>query len=316
MQRDVPWRRSARLGEHGRERHLRPRPRIDVHDWPVKQTKKRVAVVRVEPVAEPPCLTSDAILWERVSGATLPVTDAADVRALYERGAAAVERAQASAERALRVTGVRYSGMGTGALNSSPYERVPLLRLAVALAPVGTARDIASKLFTDILETKLKRIVDELPAEPLFHERQARQAATRAEPRQDSVVAIGGGEHNHQTWEFRAAWDGSAVVLLNADPPGDEQVITADVVFNDAVRPIADAVVEVVAAIGGHGRAHLALAVDLSDFLLRHDGKTKGIPSALCMLPIQRWTEDVAIDETLLASMKHELVRAWGIAAY
>jgi hypothetical protein len=49
---------------------------------------KRAALVRIESVAEPPCVTSGGQLYERVSGETIPVKDPADVRALYERGRA------------------------------------------------------------------------------------------------------------------------------------------------------------------------------------------------------------------------------------
>jgi predicted HTH transcriptional regulator len=52
---------------------LRPRPRIDVRDWDV--SGRRAAVVRVDPVADPPCVTSGGQVFERVSGATVLVAD-------------------------------------------------------------------------------------------------------------------------------------------------------------------------------------------------------------------------------------------------
>ena len=63
---------------------LRPRPRIDVLSWEIDG--KRAVVVRVDPVAEPPCVTTGGQLYQRVSGETIPVGDLTDVRALYEPG--------------------------------------------------------------------------------------------------------------------------------------------------------------------------------------------------------------------------------------
>jgi hypothetical protein len=53
-----------------------------VRSW--KAAGKRSAVVRVHPVAEPPCVTTGGQLYERVSGETIPGrrTERAEANAL------------------------------------------------------------------------------------------------------------------------------------------------------------------------------------------------------------------------------------------
>jgi len=130
--------------------HLRPAPRVDIRDWPAGP--KRAAVVRVEPVAEPPCQTRGGQVYERVSGATVPVGEASDLRRLYERGQAAATRAEASAGRAALAIGIDEE-------TAAPCH----LLLGLAVAPVGIPRDIAAHLFTPEFARTLKRLVDELP---------------------------------------------------------------------------------------------------------------------------------------------------------
>jgi hypothetical protein len=248
---------------------LRPRPRIDVRDWPGKTKKKRCAVVRVEPVAEPPCVTTGGQLYERVSGQTIPVGDAGDVRALYERGAAAVARAEKTALRALDVIGV----------NDLPGIPCALL-LALTIAPVGYADDIAARLFTSDLERSLRSLLGELPTEPLFFEDFSRpNVIVYTTLRQDAVLGATPEDACYQSWNIRAAWDGSVTVLLQALPPRQEQLVPAEAMFTDAVRPMADAIVDVARAIGGYGRAHVALGASARQFSIYHEGHhAKQIP--------------------------------------
>lgn len=56
---------------------LSPRPRIDVQSWDVGDGM-RAAVVRVDPVAEPPCMTNGGQVYLRVLGETITVKDPTD----------------------------------------------------------------------------------------------------------------------------------------------------------------------------------------------------------------------------------------------
>lgn len=71
---------------------VRPRPWTGVKPWDV-DGGGQIACVAVAPAAMPPILTSAGQAWERTSGATVKVTDPADLRRLFERGRAAAERA-------------------------------------------------------------------------------------------------------------------------------------------------------------------------------------------------------------------------------
>jgi hypothetical protein len=140
---------------------------------------KRVAVVRVDPVAEPPCVTSDGQLFERVSGETITVRGGADVRALYDRGRVAAERAEANALRALDEV----------ATNSVPGVGGSMLLTVLSIAPVGTARDIAAEVFSPRAVKRVRELVDALPREPHFPEQGLQmERSADAAGRQDAVV--------------------------------------------------------------------------------------------------------------------------------
>jgi hypothetical protein len=74
-----------------------PLPSFNVKPWPVSPSAS-VAVVQVYPVAITPCLTSSGEVWQRLSGKSQRVTDAASLRRLFERGERSRERAMATAE--------------------------------------------------------------------------------------------------------------------------------------------------------------------------------------------------------------------------
>ena len=281
---------------------LRPRPRIDVHQWEISEGK-RAAVVRVDPVAEPPCVTAGGQLYERVSGETIPVGDPSDVRALYDRGRASAARAEANALRAVEEVAV-------SALVSSD----PFLILALAVAPVGTAPDISAKVFAPRADARLEERIAALPGEPLFSEAGwdgVRAITTRVT--QDSVV-VETTPGLVQFWRLRLAWDGSAAGLLRASPGIERGAwLFADNVFDDGVRSLASVVEEAARGIGGYGRAHIVLRPLASQFGLRHGALTRGIPAPELPPTIQRWAEgDQWFDDRLLDTMKRELLRACG----
>ena len=60
--------------------------------FPTSTDGSLVAVVVVEPIDVPPCMSGGSV-FERVSGKTVPVTDPAVLRSLFARGEAARESA-------------------------------------------------------------------------------------------------------------------------------------------------------------------------------------------------------------------------------
>jgi hypothetical protein len=188
---------------------LRPRPRVDVRDWPV--AGRRAAVVEVHPVGEPPCLTTDGEVFQRVAGATNPVREAAELRRLYDRGETAVAEAEAAALRAadeiLATEGASFSG--------------PTLLLSIAVAPIGTSVDIGARVFARDTEERLRLAVHGMPHEPLlFEDRDASQRAVIVQMAQDSV-SVSTSPDFIQSWQLRVAWDGSAAIKLSTVVRGE-----------------------------------------------------------------------------------------------
>lgn len=82
--------------------NLSPVPWYDVKEW--TQDEKRVAVVNVDPVAEPPCMTGSGDVFIRVSGESVKVVDPSVLGGLFERGRARMLGAEAEALRATDLT--------------------------------------------------------------------------------------------------------------------------------------------------------------------------------------------------------------------
>jgi hypothetical protein len=288
---------------------LRPRPRVDVSDWSVAENK-RATVVRVEPVAEPPCITTGGQLYERVSGETILVKDPADVRALYERGRAAAERAEAAASRAIDAVNLGETGRSPGG---------PALYLGLALAPVGTPPDIAASVFAPGIDAELIEAVNKMPTEPIVFEGVHGTRVANRRVAQDAITVFTTPEFAN-AWNLRIGWDGSSAGLLRAfDPGGGQLQLVADVFFEDAVRPLSALVEKSARRVGGHGRAHVVLRILAFDVaLIRnqtsiHERNKRNVPELGEMLPIRRWADGSPwFNDELLESMKRELLRACG----
>jgi hypothetical protein len=180
---------------------LRPVPRHDVQVWSLNG--KHVAVVNVETVAEPPCMTSNGEVFVRVSGESHPVDDPATLRRLHEQGETRAAGAQAEARRA------------TDPDFPYPFDP-PYMQLRLALAPTGRADDIAGRLFTKSFEEQLYAAIERLPPVPLFPYPAYRDFMIEAS--QDALVVREPTEENRQRWTIRAAWDGSVAVFLDVLP--------------------------------------------------------------------------------------------------
>jgi hypothetical protein len=74
--------------------NLRPVPRFDLRAWHL-EGDRWVAVIRVEPVDEPPCMTPLGHVYERVSGDSVRVTDPALLDRLFRSGRTRRQEAEA-----------------------------------------------------------------------------------------------------------------------------------------------------------------------------------------------------------------------------
>lgn len=75
---------------------VQPMPEVQVRSLPLRKARRwpAVVVVRIPPVALPPCITRpQGRIFERTTGFNRPVTEPSDLARLYDRGAAAVSRA-------------------------------------------------------------------------------------------------------------------------------------------------------------------------------------------------------------------------------
>lgn len=112
-----------------------PVPIFEVKAWPVAEGK-HVAAVAVEPVALPPCMTSDGAIFERVSGKTVQVIDPGVLATLSARGAASRERASTLA-----------SESAASLFSHPPFGEAKNVVFSFALAPTGLPEDFANRLF-------------------------------------------------------------------------------------------------------------------------------------------------------------------------
>lgn len=293
------------LGQQVRD-GLRPTPRFDVRSWE-RVGGREVAVVQIEPVAVPPCMTADGTVYERVSGATVPVTDPAVLARLYERGRAAELHAENAAIRRAKELVV----------DTDPGNP-PFLHIGIVVAPTGRPEDLGATLFTESFERRGREIVLGLPPEPLLLGGAAR--GVQSYVRQDLVgietPALIDVRHR---WTARASWDGAVGVMLAVVPDRDEEGFTEDALFNDALRPAVAAVVELVAATGGFGRAHVVFATlsrGCSFWPADGSGKRQ-LSSGNGLGPIRDWTEqDGRLSEEAFGRIQRQFLRGLGIKAW
>jgi len=126
---------------------LSPRPKTDPKAWELED-RRAAAVVQVEPVAEPPCMTAAGDIFERTSGKTVRVTDPLVLARLTERGEAARSGAESGAAAAVKSVSV-------GSLRSDNRGLI----VALGLRATGYEPDIAARLFRESTADRLTEIV-------------------------------------------------------------------------------------------------------------------------------------------------------------
>ncbi len=215
-------------------RGLQPVPRFEVSDTFKVDGGKIALVVRVEPIAVPPCMTPQGRVYERVTGETLPVDDPALLDRLFRRGAEARARIAALAPRAAE-----------RALEASGWTFQKSVGISVALAPLGReTEDISSRLFTQ--ETRQSMMEATWSLMLGLRPGGRPDGGVYSMQRQDSHAAlIDFAEHRHwgandeliatnrSTWLTQANWDGTVAASLTlsdadvASGPQPEDIIAA-----------------------------------------------------------------------------------------
>lgn len=156
-----------------------------------------VAVVRIPPMATPPCNTHGTV-YERVSGRTISVREPLRLAALFERGDGARTRANNKAALAAATAMLRGAGHRDYADE--------FIQFGLGVAAAGYAPDIASRLFSQGVEHDVWAIfeavlqTDMLQPHPLI----------LTETTQDSRILET--ERNHRlgdSWSLRISWDGA-----------------------------------------------------------------------------------------------------------
>jgi hypothetical protein len=299
-------------------RQLQPVPRFDVSQAFETADGKMAIVVKVEPVAVPPCMTPDGRVFERVSGETLPVEDPGLLDRLLRRGEHARERAEHFARRAAE-----------RAIALPDWPAQHSLSIAVGLASVGRETDdISSRLFTepthDAIVKSIWELLDGIQPEGLD-----------VGQRQDAYTAIADSPvNNHydvdgetligviRTSRFlQANWDGSV----------GAGAWFSDDLLQDTIHPerlIANfwhQAATLGQLLGGYGPAYLYVLirvaksgeVEVHGQMARIAGRPPPVGTLYAKLPAQtamgRLLDTAEIDDDIVNSLRRELQRAGGI---
>jgi hypothetical protein len=195
-----------------------------------------VALIRVSPAPEPPCMTIDGVVHQRVVGETLRVVDPRVLGYLIARG----ERARAEARRA-----------ATCAQESSWDVEADRRFVALGMSPIFRATDPTARLFVQSYRVLLSETAEALPLSPYEGKRRPRihQTATgwsiscgtiaddcsswRIDVGRDWTVSIRvtgtkGGLHHLAADELvSSAWEAGAALLRALVPAEDASRLAA-----------------------------------------------------------------------------------------
>ena len=263
---------------------LSPRPWFDVKSF--ERSEGRVAaVVAVESVAVPPCVTATGVVYQRVTGQTLPVTDQRVLAELFARGRAVREQAEGLAMRAAARALAEPAAQ-------SPDEAI----LSVALCPTQTAEDKSAVLFSENFAGRVSELITnglQVIGQGI--------SPVRVEPRQDCLYGYPGSRETESSWTAAAYWDGSVSAVFTM--PGSE-LYPSDLI--PCVKQAWRAIVQIALAAGGGGDAHLVVHVRCEHPAV--SSLRRGHPSH----PVRRWTVLQEPTDDEFESVQRELQRGFG----
>jgi hypothetical protein len=268
----------------GIARDVRPTPAVDVKTWPKTAKRGVVAVVWVPTVPEPPAMTNDGVVYQRVSGASPAVTDGRVLASLFAKGEAARSAAEQIAERAV-TNAVPVEGRG---LNS--------MYATFGFAATGGPKDRSAVLFSAPMIATIERAAEDLygSAESTHPSRWLRDPV-RATMQQDHV-AIRVERLDGHVAELTVGWDGSVAVAFAAKSDAEEPLLY--VATREMVKHAWTAAATILEAYGATGQVHLAMVT------------WERVPDSI--VEVGRWTDVRAPTEDELASVRRELQRAMG----
>ena len=267
---------------------LHPKPWFDIKLFE-RDDGRVAAVVAVEPVAAPPCITATGVVYQRVVGQTLPVTDQRVLADLMARGRAVRAQAEALAVRA-----------AARALAEPSAQSADESLLSVAICPTQGAEDKAAVLFSEGFAEHVREVVGEkLQVDPMV------RYPVRAAAEQDSVVAYPASSESHRSWTAAVYWDGSVSAVYTTPTP---ELVVSDLIprVNQAWRTL----VGLAEAAGGVGEAHLAINVGAEHPSV---GNHRGPHPRH---PVRRWTLLTEPTTEELGSVQRELQRGFGQTAW
>ena len=282
---------------------VRPTPFVDVRSWRIANADKQVAVVQVQPVATPPCITRGTV-YERVPGRTIPVKDPQRLGDLYTRGEQAHIEAQEIAQRLRR-------GMLWFAQDHHPMYKPERVQMVLTGATTGYRSDLSSRLFTQAFRDKLWSLSENLLVSNVPQNYVDRRVEIE-QTRHRMTTAATADLETAQGWIAEAVWNGAVGIYWVI---GQTQSRNDSLVEN-VVAPACRAAVVLLEELGGYGPTYVALSVcggghprNVLPTRVAGDLHTPG--TNLDRGPIERRVE--ALD---LASVKRELDRALGIDAF
>lgn len=230
-------------------------PPVDIHVWP--HGIGYAALLSVPPAPVPPLIAPSGVVYERVSGASVPVDDPTDLRRLYDRGEAAMRRAADGAQRAR----VNIEGASEG--------RFP--NVSLGLASVGTRADVVDRLFTRSVHDPMAAgvLAGTLIGDP-------DRASVSAETLGNSLTVRQGGwgsdEHNLVVAAYRTGEVGAAFFLNEEIDAVSDLTLNPGGLLGHAWAAAQAAIV----ALGGYGPAHLAVYFHSPRGAQHFSGWTKG----------------------------------------
>jgi len=286
-----------------RERGVRPYPDgLDTKAW-TTEDGRQVAVVRVPPIATPPCI-SHGVVYERVSGKTIAVTEPLRLAELFARG----DQARRAAE--VKATAAAVDAMKRG--RSHPSHADTHIQFGLGLAAAGYLPDISSRLFgvpfeqgvISSIQTVLTQDGLPTPGGPSIVPdvtQDARQFESRA-----------GDPRLGHSWIIRATWNGSIGIYW---VQGVTQTRVESVV-DGPVRTAWMAADEILDMLAPQGSRHIAVVMAGAMFPPNPADQATWEQSHPEHPLVGRGPIDRGVNDTIIASIARELRRATGEMAY
>jgi hypothetical protein len=259
---------------------------------------RHVAVVRIPPVATPPC-NAHGTVYERVSGRTISVREPLRLAELFARGDQAKKDAEAKAYTAAR----EIMAFGRDRDRYQPSR----VQFGLGLSAAGFLPDIPSRLFSRAFEGCVISCIGTLAHGPDIAGRPRFQHGFTQDSRW--FTSDGTDELLGRSWLVRATWHGAvAIYWVHGLNQG-----AIDRLFDPDESPVDQAwaaAEEILGILESHGPRYLELMVAGGEFPPNTGGQGQ------VLTVVGRGPIDPGVDPAVLDSMKRELQRATGQMAY